>query len=99
MRLAKQSNPMQDQELVFSPGFIWERHYIKRAVIDGRMVNFRISVPLIARCFSGKGAVTDPVRILTANDTAVQEACRRALARCGDQQATNVDLQDDDFAP
>jgi len=88
----------QDPELTFSTGFIWERHYVKRAATEGRMLYFRISVPLIVRCLADKHALSDPVRILNANDALIQDACRRAFARSVDPQETNFDLREGDFA-
>jgi len=88
----------QDPELTFSTGFIWERHYVKRATIEGRMLYFRISVPLIVCCLADKDALSDPVRILSANDALIQDACRRAFARSVNPQEANFDLCKDDFA-
>ena len=86
-------------DLIFSKGFIWERGYVKRAASKGRMLYFHISVPLIVQCLANRDALSDPVRILTANDTLIQEACRRAFAKSIHLQETDFDLCDDDFSP
>jgi hypothetical protein len=93
----RQSPP--DGGLIFSTGFIWERGFVKRASLDGRMLYFRISVPFIANFLADRTSLADPVRTLKANESAIEDACRRALAGAATTHRMNFDLSAEDFAP
>jgi hypothetical protein len=89
----------QDGGLIFSEGFIWERGFVKRASLDGRMLYFRISVPFIANFLADRTSLADPVRTLKANESAIEDACRRALAGAATAHRMNFDLSPEDFSP
>jgi hypothetical protein len=86
-----------DDGLVFSEGFRWERGFVKRATRDGRVIRFRIAAQLVNNCLPSTPETLDPISAFTANDSAVQEACRRAWRRAGRLHLVSIEVVREDF--
>jgi hypothetical protein len=85
-----------DQDVTFFPGFQWAGSFVKLGQYRGRPLSFRLSPQLVANCLEPRPGAVEPVANVAANEPAIEQACRQALARFS--HATNtIELQRHDF--